>query len=138
MKRRLHAAEVKLLELAGGAPTIDEGARIVAAELLRGIKCPPTHLEDLKQRLGIAEFRSEVALPVRGELRREGSAYVVVYEASLVRSLRRFTIAHEMGHIILGPRPHARSRDYKLERLCDRLATEILLPYETFTRLSDG
>lgn len=56
----------------------------------------------------------------------------------------RFTLAHEIAHTMLEPRmaPEAvvtidgrkPKRGQPLERLCDQVATEILLPYEMFER----
>jgi len=118
------AAARRLLAHAGNPATIDE--------VLAGVVCPPTDLEAVSARAGAARLLSE-DLPFSGELRREGGEHVIVYAAHARRARQRFTIAHEIGHLIFektGANPPRVGRE--LERLCDMLATEILLPAACF------
>ncbi len=126
------AAARRLLAHAGNPATIDEAVRIVAADVLAGVVCPPTDLEAVSARAGAARLLPE-DLPFSGELRREGGEYVIVYAAHARWARQRFTIAHEIGHLIFektGANPPRVGRE--LERLCDMLATEILLPAACF------
>jgi hypothetical protein len=73
-------------------------------------------------------------LPISGELRKDGDAFKVVFSASLSAGRRRFTIAHELAHAIFettGPNCPRYGRE--LERMCDMLAGEILLPRKIFS-----
>ncbi len=132
------AAARRLLDMAGHPLNIEEAIQIVVNKFLQNISCPPTDLEALKPLLNISEFCSE-EMPISGELRRVKDAFVIVYSSYLSSPRRRFTIAHEMGHAIFeksGPKC-PRFGD-ELERLCDMLATEILMPKDIFSKLADG
>jgi hypothetical protein len=122
----------RLLELAGNPPTIDEAVRKIVAELLHGIRIAPTDLEALKESLNISEFSAE-DVPFSGELRRQGKKLKVVYSIHLSENRRRFTIAHELGHALLKKAGwNYGQAGAEVERLCDKLATEILMPRNAF------
>jgi hypothetical protein len=116
-----------------GGETVDVAVPAVIARLLSGLTCPPTDLYGLCDRLNVSGIDEDENLPVVGELRRAGKAFRIVCAANQSPVRRRFTIAHELGHAVLestGPRaPRVGS---ELERLCDRLAAEILMPLVTF------
>jgi hypothetical protein len=133
--RRRHregTSERRLLQLAGNPSTIEEAVRIIVADLLKDTSAPPTDLESLKPKLNIADFSPE-DIPFSGELRREGKHLKIVYSKHLTDDRRRFTIAHEIGHAIFErtgrncPRSGA-----EIEKLCDMLAAEILMPKDAF------
>ena len=72
-------------------------------------------------------------LPISGELRKRGDELVVVYSSSLSPARRRFTIAHELGHAVFeGTGPNSPRYGRELERICDLLAAEFLMPHEVF------
>jgi Zn-dependent peptidase ImmA (M78 family) len=120
------------LELSGNPPTIDEAIRMIVAELLHGIPVAPTDLEALKETLNISEFSAE-DVPFSGELRRQGKKLKVVYSIHLSENRRRFTIAHELGHALMKKAGQNRVQEgTEVERLCDMLATEILMPRNVF------
>ena len=132
------AAARRLLELAEQPPTIEDAVRIVATKYLDEIPYPPTDLTAFAERVGVTEICGE-DLPVSGELRRNGKRLKVVYSNYLSEERRRFTIAHELGHAIFensGARPPRTGEE--LERLCDMLASEILLPHEAFLSCTAG
>jgi hypothetical protein len=132
------AASRRLLRLAGHAGDISKAVEVVAARFLEGVPCPPTDLEALGGRLGILRFEAE-PLPISGELRREAGGFVVTYSTFLSPPRRRFTIAHEMGHAIFEcTGPNCPRSGKELERLCDMLATELLMPRQAFLRESGG
>jgi hypothetical protein len=124
--------------LAGNAPDIASAVVIVAGKYLEGAPCPPTDLEALGRALNILRFEAE-PLPISGELRREPGGFVVVYSSFLGAARRRFTIAHELAHAIFeSSGPNCPRVGKELERLCDMLATEILMPRHVFLRESGG
>jgi hypothetical protein len=122
----------RLLELAGNPPTIQEAVRRIVAELLHGVAVAPTDLEALKEALNISEFSAE-DVPFSGELRRQGKTLKVVYSIHLSENRRRFTIAHELGHALMEKAGrNCVQAGTDIERLCDMLATEILMPRNAF------
>jgi hypothetical protein len=97
-------------------------------------------LEALAHKLGISQILQQ-RLPFEGGLFQLPSGELVVKlnsESSPVR--KRFTLAHEVGHLILKTVPAFRSTrrtDAALERTCDMIAAELLMPSEdavTFIR----
>lgn len=128
------AAARRLLAAAGNPPGIEDAVQIIANRILDGITCPPTDLDAIKSTLNISGFYSE-DLPVSGELRRNGNGFMVVYASHLSQTRQRFTIAHEMGHAFFEMTGSNCPRSgIELERLCDMLATEILMPRDVFLK----
>jgi IrrE N-terminal-like domain len=128
-KRWTSAAARRLLGLAGNPPTVEKAAELVATRLLEGICCPPTDLEALRTRLNVSGFEPIDGLPISGELRKDGDGFKIVYSASLQPGRRRFTIAHELAHAVFETTgPNCPRYGNELERICDLLASEILLP----------
>jgi hypothetical protein len=128
-KRWTSAAARRLLGLAGNPPTVEKAAEVVAQRLLEGIACPPTDLEALRPRLKVSGFEPIDGLPISGELRKDGDGFKIVYSASLQPGRRRFTIAHELGHAIFETTgPNCPRYGNELERICDMLASELLMP----------
>jgi len=126
------AAARRLLGIAGNPATVEEAVRIVADRLLDGVSCPPTDLHAIATRLNISTFQAE-DLPVSGELRREGSGFTVVYSSSLSPGRRQFTVAHEIAHAIFeSSGPNCPRVGKELERLCDKIAAELLMPRKLF------
>jgi hypothetical protein len=132
------AAARRLLTLAGSPSSVEEAVRTVVRGLLDGIACPPTDLDTLRLKVNVVKVVAE-DLPVSGELRRDGSRFVIHYSSTLSPQRRRFTIAHEIAHALFettGPKCPKNGRE--LERLCDMLATEILMPRELFVASAKG
>ena len=116
-----------------GVDRIDQAVPAVVDKLLAGISCPPTDLATVCTRLNVREVVDDDDIPVVGELRRERGAFKIVCSAGQAPERRRFTIAHELAHILFektGPRAPRVGAD--LERLCDMLAAEILMPKAVF------
>ncbi len=128
------AASRRLREMAGGVSTVSDAVITVAARYTNGLEGPPTDLEAVGKRLNILRTEAE-ALPISGELRRAASGFIIVYSTYLSATRRRFTIAHELAHAIFeqsGPKCPRSGKE--LERLCDMLATELLMPRREFLR----
>lgn len=72
-----------------------------------------------------------------GELRRRRDGFTIVLSKHLSPSRQRFTVAHELGHAIFETSgPGCPRYGVELERLCDMLATEILMPHSLFRTLA--
>ena len=126
------AAARRLRDMAG-VDSIDEAVPLVVAEVLAGIQCPPTDLAALCARLNVTAVVDDDNIPVLGELRRENDAFTILCAVGQSSVRRRFTIAHELAHVLFeatGPRAPRVGAD--LERLCDMLAAEILMPRSVF------
>ncbi len=130
------AAARRLRAMAGEPPTIEDAVRITTKQILKGVSCPPTDLDAVASSLNITGFYPE-ELPISGELRRDGKGFKIIYSSYLSDVRRRFTIAHEMAHAIFeGSGPNCPRIGRELERLCDMLATEILMPHDVFLQLA--
>jgi hypothetical protein len=126
------AAARRLRTLAGNPSSVEAAIEIVAARLLEGIQCPPTDLEAIRPRLKITQFCAE-DIAGSGELQRNGDGLKVVYSSTLSSTRKRFTIAHEMAHAIFeSTGPNCPRTGVELERLCDKIAAEILMPKRVF------
>jgi Zn-dependent peptidase ImmA (M78 family) len=127
------AAARRLLQLAGNAATVDEAVTNIVSTTLEGISYPPLVLEDLFTKLNISGVRIEDDLPFSGELRPDNGHFIIVCSKHLSANRRRFTIAHELAHAIFelsGPKCPRSGRE--LERLCDMIAAEFLMPWRAF------
>jgi hypothetical protein len=120
------------LTLAGNPSSVEAAIEIIAARLLEGIQCPPTDLEAIRPRLNITQFCAE-DIAGSGELQRDGDGLKVVYSSALSSTRKRFTIAHEMAHAVFeSTGPNCPRTGVELERLCDKIAAEILMPKQLF------
>ncbi len=106
-------------------------------ELLRAASGPPTDLTKFGESLGVVEVEWK-ELKVDGMVLPKGSGYKVILNTNKgVRS--RFSWAHELGHIIVQSgslaKPQFRGSPpshRQLEKECDKIAAEILMPAEQF------
>jgi len=130
------AAAKHLLEITGHPETIDCAVYLVAKQYLEGVNCPPTDLEAAAAKAKVTQIIAD-DLPVSGELRRNGKHLTIVYSDCLSEARRRFTIAHELAHAILEhTMARAPRKGDELERLCDMLASEIVMPRDLFQSLA--
>jgi Zn-dependent peptidase ImmA (M78 family) len=99
-------------------------------------RCGGESLESLARKLGVSRIAEE-RLPFDGGLFQLASGELVIRlnaESSFVR--KRFTLAHEIGHLLLKTVPACRGTkrtDEALERTCDLIAAELLMPTEEAT-----
>ncbi len=88
-------------------------------------------LDDLARKLGVSRI-IEQRLPFEGGVFQLADGELVIKlnsESPFVR--RRFTLAHEVGHLLLKTAPAFRNTpttDAALERACDLIAAELLMP----------
>lgn len=113
-----------------------------AAVFVRSIRADSESLESLAHRLGISKIIEE-HLPFEGGLFEIGQGELVIklnVESSFVR--KRFTLAHELGHMLLNTVPAFRKAashgDEALERACDMIAAELLMPTTDATAFVRG
>ena len=132
---RMSAAERRIRELAPGTATLREAVRATVERLARGVECPPTDLAALGQRLGVREISYE-RFPGSGELKKTGDGYYIICSVDEPRARQRFTVAHELAHVILeGTGRNAPRTGKSVERVCDMLASECLMPAAVFEPL---
>jgi hypothetical protein len=123
----------RLLERSASARSMSEAIAHLASSFLEGIASPPTDLNALATKFNVVSIKGEV-MPISGELRRAAQGFEIVYSTDLPPSRRRFTVAHEIAHAYF-EYTDGRCRNTKeLERLCDMLATEVLMPTDSFRR----
>jgi len=98
-------------------------------------------LDDIARRLGVNRIIRE-RLPFEGGLARlpDGELVIKINARSpFVR--QRFTLAHEVAHLLLRTEPAFRGNrkgDVHLERACDLIAAELLIPTEEATDFVHG
>jgi hypothetical protein len=126
------AATRRLRALAPTAATVRDAVVHVVTEFLHDVSCPPTDLIALARKVGVHEIVYE-SFPGSGELHRVKGGYRIVCSSDQPRSRQRFTVAHELAHIILARTGKNAPREGReVERLCDMLATECLMPTAAF------
>jgi Zn-dependent peptidase ImmA (M78 family) len=74
-----------------------------ADELLKGLDHPPVDLDVVASGLDAEVRRIELKADVSGVLYREGARRVIVVNQAHAAVRQRFTIAHEIGHLVLHP-----------------------------------
>jgi IrrE N-terminal-like domain len=98
-------------------------------------------LEVLAWKLGIDEIVEE-ALPFEGGLfRTKGVGLTIKLNSHSPTTRKRFTLAHELGHLLLGTVPGFRNNscsDAALERACDSIAAELLMPTQEIANFVGG
>jgi len=108
----------------------------------------PINLETAAKFVGIEQIVHGELVGIDGSLSSTASGtYLVTLERHQSRVRKRFTLAHEIGHLVvlnsLGPREGgvasndlacraASAEDLDEERLCDLLASELLMPRAAF------
>ncbi|HEY0152686.1 MAG TPA: ImmA/IrrE family metallo-endopeptidase [Longimicrobium sp.] len=105
---------------------------IVVERALGDSPTVPTQLVELASRFRVMRILAEDVY-FSGELRRVEDGYEIAYSKYQSRVRARFTIAHEIAHAILeSSGPNAPKVGKELERICDMLAVEILMPRAVF------
>lgn len=102
---------------------------------------PPADLHRVAARLGIEVYEEEFVEQIDGAyLLLDGAPPVIVLNNSYIKPIarRRFTLAHEIGHHLLGAKVKYNGRLFHcdtskksggiLERACDRFAVLLLMP----------
>lgn len=105
-----------------------------ATELVSSLRCTPVDLAELSHRLG-ASVKVLPRTGVRsGGLSRDRDEWIIWTESelSLLDVEGRFTVAHELAHLLFITRglgiPIGEEEYWILESACDEVATELLVP----------
>ena len=129
------AAARRVRELAG-RETVEEAVEELARRLTAGQTEPPIDFAPVFHRAGVRAYREEEDLLTAGALRpAAGGGFEVVVSALETPGRRRFTAAHEIGHVVMERTGRWRPRrGVELERICDLIAVHLLLPAPLFRR----
>ena len=133
------------------APTREDGiARAIAAARAHHARLGVAKPSDLRVELAAAELDGYVvpSAEVAGDARvvRANGVALIVIAASIEGTPRaRFSIAHELGHLLLHPDvdalarihglPRSKRYEFDVEREADAFASEWLLPHALFARM---
>lgn len=117
-------------------------ARIGSVEsFVRAHRSPDQSLENLAHRLGVNRIAAE-SLPFEGGVfELPGGELVIKINSQSSVSRKRFTLAHEIAHLLLDSVPafrKAQGTDAALERACDAIAAELLIPTGVATNFVRG
>lgn len=99
-------------------------------------RLPGEALDAMALRLGVSRILEERLAFEGGLFLLPGGEMVIKLNTASPRSRKRFTLAHEVAHLLLGTVPAQRSEchnDPELERACDTIAAELLMPTEDAT-----
>jgi Zn-dependent peptidase ImmA (M78 family) len=132
IKNRWESAAARRVLKMAEVSSIEEAIPKLVATYLSGVVFPPTDLNALCSKFEVTVSESSSVIGA-GALIKQKGRFIIHYAPDLTSQRRRFTIAHELGHIIVdtaGPRGPQHGKE--LERLCDMFATEILMPKKTF------
>lgn len=112
--------------------TSAESLVLKAAELSAMFDREPPPLREIAQSVGIERVDRRETLPVSGLLlETRPRSFVALIRASDPPARQRFSLAHEIAHVLVhsaGVTSDLSCRNATIERLCDRLAAELLLP----------
>lgn len=89
----------------------------------------PTHAARLS---GVDEVTTASTLEESGRVEYVGNKLRILVRAGDSPLRQRFTIAHELGHVLLGFDPAGRRRSDEEERRCNRFAAALLMPAREF------
>ena len=99
------------------------------------VRSIPVDLVRLAKHVGIRNV-AELDTRLDGQLLElESGGYEVVLSKSAPATRKRFTLAHEIAHLLLFPREAAHDHRRETEELCNRVASELLIPTHFLTKL---
>lgn len=134
MKRAPNKFIKKIITVVGGSdPTRAVGLFV---DIHRGVG---DTLESIASRLGVTDIVEE-KLPFEGGIFEDQGHVRIKINSLSPRVRQRFTLAHEIGHLLLAEMLKGKtgcSRDKQLEQACDAIAAELLMPADqsvSFTR----
>ena len=119
----------RLRKYAGVQGPLDGAIRKIVHQLVSDITLRPTDLQAVMGKLEVDGPTSDADLLFSGELRRENGRLHIYHRPDLGSGRLRFTIGHELGHAIVARTgPRCPQRGEVVERICDKIAAEILMP----------
>jgi Zn-dependent peptidase ImmA (M78 family) len=116
------------LAMFGDYGDLCRGLLEVAAELAPNLIDAGTGLDPWRS-LGLRVVRRDLA-KVRGILRRTADGPVIAVRASDHPRIQRFTVAHELGHVLMErvDRVQVGLSGHREEELCEKFASHLLVP----------
>ncbi|HEV1996046.1 MAG TPA: ImmA/IrrE family metallo-endopeptidase [Candidatus Acidoferrum sp.] len=135
MKSKTNPYMVRISSLVGEA-----NQNLAVRDFVQSHRQQGESLESVATRLGIAEIKYE-PLPFDGGIFEDGATRVIKINSFRPEVRRNFTLAHELAHLIMAASFEEKKRkpcpdDPNLERTCDSIAAELLMPYEETVRLA--
>jgi Zn-dependent peptidase ImmA (M78 family) len=108
------------------------------------IMSPPVDVDAIAKRLGVPIYTRPLPKDISGFLHRNESAALIAVNSKQAKTRQRFTIAHELGHLILNHKPNQVhvDRNYDIlfranavsadpeETQANFFAAALLMPYE--------
>ena len=134
-KRWKSQAAKALLDRAPHSVSVEQAVKVEIMDLMYGIQCPPTDLNSLSNRLNVESIRFE-NIPIAGYTELVDGKFKICCAQDPQESRQRFTVAHELAHVFL----HAQTStnlshsSEEIERLCNLIGTEFLIPSDVFLR----
>lgn len=102
---------------------------------LAGIAGPPVPVEEIVASLPRVEVRRHPSLPSSGRAQWTGTRWVILVDSSEARVRQRYSIGHELGHVIMHslattvlPETDKHSTETRLEQACEYFAACLLMP----------
>lgn len=111
-------------------PGLPENAISAVAAFVNERRIQGETLHAMARRLGVTRITEERLAFEGGLFKLSDGELIIKLNADSPSTRKRFTLAHEIGHLLLGE-PGLRSscgRNQELERRCDTIAAELLMP----------
>jgi IrrE N-terminal-like domain len=115
--------------------TNENDPRAAVAALVRSCRAHGEPLAVLARQLGVSDIVEEPLRFDGGVFELPNGQRTIKLNANSTFVRKRFTLAHEIGHLLLG-KPGLRSPcgdDPELEKACDAIASELLMPSQDTT-----
>lgn len=137
MKNKWKSAAARRIRELTGKSTVEAATVEIGRRLTDGQKVPPIDLEAILPRVGVHRAFPDPKMTIAGELRKVEGGLEIAYSQSDSSTRRRFTVAHEIAHAVFERTgPHCPRRGQELERICNLIASEILVPQHSLTELA--
>lgn len=114
---------------------------VAIARIVEKYRQPLDSLEEIARRLGAAGITT-TSMTFDGGIFEGASGFAIKLNSGTSPRRRRFTLAHEIAHLILdhgnargARRSHANT---ELEQACDAIAAQILMPLDEFIHVARG
>jgi|SRR5215469_2722087 len=130
MPRSWTSATTKMNSEYRRSPVRSKDSKSSVAALVKSQRLPGEMLEAMALRLGVSRIIEERLSFDGGVFRLPSNELIIKLNATSPRTRKRFTLAHEIGHLLLGEIGLRSSCGYnrELERRCDAIASELLMP----------
>ncbi len=125
------AAARRFFALAGNPATIEEAVRIVAERLLGGAVEAPTPLDTVAEAVGLTVTSTEEDTSVDDTIHDDGLRFYETTTSSPIE--QRMELARQIARAFFASlKPRGFTRGVELDKICELLATELVLPTAAF------